>query len=135
MTFITYGQVINGQMCRCLAMCASNCVCGCPACTGKGITLQYEDNKKPRTNEKIFEDKLKPILESLNLDWTKVTNSSNIFAYAKKEADLYVQFIGGATGKYLSISDEDYNLLIHAESKGKVISNIIRSKYKYEKIV
>jgi hypothetical protein len=111
-----------------------NCICGCSACSGKGLTIQYESNKK-ESKPSIFKDDTSKILDSIDLPWVKVKNSSNINAYAYYENNLYVQFIGGKIGKYLKVTNEDYNLLNHAESKGRFISNIIKAKYQYEKYV
>jgi hypothetical protein len=134
MSFLTFGQNVNGNICSCKAICMVNCICGCAACSGKGLTIQYESNKK-EAKTSIFKDDTSKILDSIDLPWVKVKNSSNINAYAYYENNLYVQFIGGKIGKYLKVTNEDYNLLNHAESKGRFISNIIKAKYKYEKYI
>jgi hypothetical protein len=105
----------------------ANCVCGCPACFNRGVATV-----KTKKTSTIDFDKL---LENTKLPWIKVESSSNIFAYAYKDKSLYVQFIGGGTGKYLEVIEEDFNLLQHAVSKGKFINNVIKTKYKYEKVV
>ena len=128
MSFTTYGQIVNGIICTCKAMCITGCVCGCSACTivkKQGFTVKVQSPH----NDKL--------LEQTKLPWIKVQGSTNInaYAYAYKDSVLYVQFIGGTIGKYLEVKEEDFNLLKAAESKGKFIANIIKAKYKYEAYV
>lgn len=123
MSFITFGQSINGNICTCKAMCMTTCLCGCPACAN--VVASFEASKPVYFSKE----------EALTNDWIKVNNSSNILGYKYDEQSmtLQVSFTNGSCGSYVGVTPEDYNLLQHATSKGKFISNIIKAKYKYEK--
>ena len=70
-------------------------------------------------------------MENLNL--TKVV-SSNINAIGWQDNILYVQYKSG-TYAYEGVSKELYESLVAAESKGKWMTEQIKGKYSYKKVL
>ena len=57
--------------------------------------------------------------------------SSTISAvlYQEEEQELFIQFVGGKVYRYLEVSQEQYEHLMEAESKGSYFNLYIKGKY------
>lgn len=74
------------------------------------------------------------MLQQQKLEWTDV-DSSNIeaVAYHDESSTLAVRFKGGALYTYKGVDSETHVALVHAESVGRYLNQVIKVNFPYER--
>ena len=129
MSFITYGQRdSDGNYCTCNVACnAACCNCGCKSCITKVKVIE-------RSIEEVKKEY--PIVNTGMEVWIDCSKSSNLanIKYSSDTKELQVKFKDKNSGVYEGVSQEDFDGLLNAESRGSYLHTVIKPKYKYRKL-
>jgi hypothetical protein len=94
------------------------CICGCKACQPVATSVIKVDNTPVE-------------------GWIEAIGSSNIkrYRYEEDDKELHVIFSSGGQGVYHQVEQNDWMGLQASSSKGSFIANVIKTKYRYSKVI
>jgi hypothetical protein len=72
----------------------------------------------------------------MGLRWNAILNSSNVGHIARDEStgDIYVQFLDGSIYRYPYATQQHWDDLLKAESKGRYVHRVLQKECGYQKV-